>query len=76
MVTGLNFVLTLMTAIMRGSGKTEESIHLIQQIFIEYFTCIPVLNTEVKEVNKMNNVFILIMGEESKQTIIEIEKYQ
>ena len=57
-----------------GSLRKEESIHLIQQIFVESITCILVLDTEDKEVNKTTNV--LIMAEESKQIIIEKEKYQ
>lgn len=57
-----------------GNLRGKESIYLIQQIFNEYFTCIPVSNTEDKEVDKMKN--ILLMVEENKQTIIEIKKYQ
>lgn len=57
-----------------GSLRKEESIHLIQQIFVECITCILVLDTEDKEVNKTTNV--LIMAEESKQIIIGKEKYQ
>lgn len=48
-----------------GNLRGKESIHLIQQIFSEYFTCIPVSNTEDKEVDKMKN--ILLMVEENKQ---------
>lgn len=56
-----------------GNLRRKESIHLLQQIFNEYFTCIPVFNTEDKEVYKMKNI-LLLMVEENKQTTIEIEK--
>lgn len=61
MIMVLNFVLMLTNLLMRGSGRREESMHLIQQIFIQCFTGIPVLDTEGKEVTKVNYVFILIM---------------
>lgn len=68
----VKFVLILVTPAMKRKWKKmgslrKESTHLMQQIFNEYFTCIPVL--------KMNSV-LLLMGEDNKQAIIETEKYQ